>query len=389
MRRLILLAALAAMALPGWAARRVTVAQLEQALTAASAAHKPDLEIVRLIGETELSERLTRATLDRLHEKLGLGPQAELALKLLGDQSEFLQPPASELAATAAPDDATQQRMLQAARSYVAQSLVRLPNFLANRITNRYDDSPVALKKDAWPVRAGLHLVDTSSRETSIREEQENQPVAGGGAVWYKQTGLITRGEFGSTLGMVLGDTASGKLSWSHWEETEAGPLAVFQYSVPKSASHFEVIGSHRPPPPTLEGAATPSVGNRGIAGIRIQPGAVGSNKAEITRNRPGYHGYLWLDPASGTILRITIQADPKDITAFTRADILVQYDQVQIGDKQFTCPVRSLALSSAASDARSTGGDDPTMWLNETRFTSYHRFASTTRILTDSATPQ
>ena len=49
--------------------------------------------------------------------------------------------------------------MLDAARNYVAQTLPRLPDFLATRTINRYDDSPQALKKGAWPVRAGLHLV--------------------------------------------------------------------------------------------------------------------------------------------------------------------------------------------------------------------------------------
>jgi len=376
------------MALPAIAAKRVTVAQLEQALTEASAAHKPDLEMVRLIDEMELAERLTEAALDRLNEKLGLGPQAGLALELLADQSQFLDPPAGELPATAAPDNAAQQRMLEAARTYVAQSLSRIPNFLANRTTYRYDDSPRALKKDAWPVRAGLHLVDTSSRETSIREERENQPAVKGSAAWQERTGLVTQGEFGSTLVMILDDTASGKMSWSHWEQTATGPAAVFQYSVPKSASHFEIIGALQRQP-GLEGVATPAVGNRGIASIRIQANDGSSTNIPIIRNKPGYHGLLWLDPATGTILRITIEADAKDSTPFRRAAILVQYGPVQIGDKEFICPVRSLALSSAEADARAIAGDEPTEWLNETLFTGYHRFASTTRILTDTAAPQ
>jgi hypothetical protein len=387
-RRLILLLALAAVALPAGAAKRVTVAQLEQALTAAGAAHKPDLEMMRQIGEMELSERLTEDTLGRLNAKLGLGSEAKLALRLLAHQSEFLDPPASELPATAAPGDADQQRMLDAARRYVAKSLPRLPNFLANRTTYRYDDSPRELKKDAWPVRAGLHLVGKSSRETSLRDERENQPPAQGSAVWQAQIGLTTQGEFGSTLSMIMADTAQGKISWSHWEETAAGTAAVFQYSVPKSASHFELIGSHQSQP-NLEGVATPSAGNRGIAGVRVQAADVGSTGASIIRSKPGYHGSLWLDPATGTILRITIEADAKDSSPFRRAAVLVEYGPVQIGDGQFICPVRSLALSSAEPDARAATNDEPTQWLNETLFTGYHRFVATTRILTDGSTPQ
>jgi hypothetical protein len=73
-------------------------------------------------------------------------------------------------------------------------------NFLATRSINRYNDSPQELKKGAWPVRLGLHLVDTSSREISVRDERDSLPSA----VWQEQPGLISKGEFGSTLGMIL-----------------------------------------------------------------------------------------------------------------------------------------------------------------------------------------
>jgi hypothetical protein len=67
----------------------------------------------------------------------------------------------------------------------------------------------------------------------------------------------------------------------------------------------------------------------------------------------------------------------------------MVQYGAVVIGNSEFICPVRSLALSSAEPSAQTITGDAPTEWLNETLFTGYQRFASTTRILTDTAVPQ
>ncbi len=130
MRRLILLVLLASLAPIAGASKRITVAQLEQALTAAHAAHRPDADIAREIGSLELSERLTEATLNRLAAYLDAGSQAALALQLLADQSAFLDPPASELPSSAAPDDAAQQRMIEAARSYVAQTVPQLPNLL-------------------------------------------------------------------------------------------------------------------------------------------------------------------------------------------------------------------------------------------------------------------
>jgi hypothetical protein len=208
--------------------------------------------------------------------------------------------------------------------------------------------------------------------------------------VWKEQIGLISGGEFGSTLGMILADTVQGKVTWSHWEQSAAGATAVFHYSVPKSASHFEIIGTLQRQA-ALEGHATTDAGtsSRGIAGIGVRPSGVSSTNTSIIRTRPGYHGSVWLDPATGTILRITMEANAKDSAPFRRAAILVKYGPVEIGGSSFICPVRSLALSTAVAGAEAISGDAPTEWLNETLFTGYHRFASTTRILTDTAPPQ
>ncbi len=379
MRQTILLVLLIAMAFPAWAAKGVTVAQLEQTLVTISAEHRPDTEIARQIAGIKLSERITEATLVRLKAHLDADSQAALALQLLGDQSAFLNPPPSELPATSVPDDAAQQRMLEAARNYVAQMLPRLPNFLATRSTRRYDDSPQELKKGGWPVRLGLHLVDSSSREFSVRDERGSVPSA----VWQEQSGLTSKGEFGSTLGMILADTSKGKVAWSHWEQIAGDPAAVFQYSVPRSSSNYEVIGYQQP---ATEYANL--TGRQGVAGIGPQ---LSSHSSDITPTitKPGYHGALWLDPATGTILRITLEADAKGGAPFQRASILVEYAPVQIGDSRFICPVRSVALYEATAPAQATLSDAPGEWLNIVLFTGYHRFGSSVKILSGNPAPE
>jgi VWFA-related protein len=372
------------------AAKRVTVAQLEQALTAAQSAHKADAEIARQIGGFELSERLTEASLRRLTTHLDPGSQAALALQLLADQSAFLDPPASELPSTAAPDDAAQQRMIEAARTYLAKTVLQLPNLFAVRTTNRYDDGPQETKKGGWPVRGVVHLVNTSSREISVFEERTNQSTTAA-SLKQEQSGLISGGEFGSTLSMILTDTVKGKVNWSHWEQGAAGPVAVFHYAVPSSASHFEVINSV-PRQSSLEGTSMPGVGSRQGSGIQLKSNG-GSNTATFL-TKPGYHGSLWVDPVTGTILRATMEADTKGSSQFKRAAILVQYGPVQIGESEFICPVRSLALSMAVDGANldpltRMPGNAPTQWLNESQFTGYHRFGTTARIVKDAAAPQ
>ncbi len=379
MGKFILLGLLTAMALPAWAAKRVTVAQLEEALATISAAHKPDVEVARQIASMKLSERLTEPTLGRLNAHLDTGSQAALALQLLAEESAFLDPPARELPGTSVPDDSTQQRMLEVTRNYVARTLPRLPNFLATRSLRRYDDSPDELKKGGWPVRLGLHLVDTSNREISVWDERGRLPSA----VWQEQSGLISNGEFGSTLGMILADSSKGKVTWSHWEQIAGDPAAVFRYSVPKSASSYEVTGYQQP---VAEYANL--TGRQGVAGIGPQ---LSGHSSDITPTitKPGYHGSLWLDPATGTILRITIEADAKGSAPFQRASILVEYGPVQIGDNRFICPVRSVALYEATAPAQANLSDAPTEWLNIILFTGYHRFGSTIKILTDKPVPK
>jgi hypothetical protein len=385
-----LLVLIAALPIAGRAAKRLTVAQLTQTLSADVGAHKPDAEVARQIAGMELSERVTEATLARLTATLSADPQAALALQLLADQSVFLDPPAGELPSTPAPDEPTRQRVLDAARSYVAQTLPRLPNLLATETTNRYDDSPQEAKKGGWPLRAGLHLVDTSSREVSVYEETANRSAAVTSARWQEQGGLTSGGEFASTLGMILTDTLKGKVTWSHWEQSATGQAAVFHYSVPRSASHFEVIGSLQRQA-ALEGSPE-QMGNSRVSGIGVKPSGHSSSSTSLTR--PGYHGSLWLDPATGTILRVTVEVDSKESVPLQRAAILVQYGPVQIGDSEFICPLRSVALSMALAGANldpltRLPGDAPTEWINESVFTGYRRFGSTVRVVPSAQTPQ
>ena len=371
MRRLILLVVLAGLAYPAGAATRVTVAQLDQALTAALAARKPDAEIAREIGSLELSERLTEASLNRLNIRLAQDALAAQALALLADWSAFLDPPVAELPGTAAPDGAARQRMLDAARNYVAQTLPRLPDFLATRTIKRYDDSSHALKKGAWPVRAGLHLLGTSSREISVRNEREGPVVKHGSAASQEQNGISTWGEFGFLPAVILADTVKGTVAWSHWEQIAAGPAAVFHYAVPRSASHYEIVGT--------------------IAhGPRWHP-----VDASTVRTAAAYRGSLWVDPETGTVLRLTLEIGENEVGQFKRFAVMVQYAPVQISGRNFICPARSLALDLASADVSSslfgnTGlADVPTEWLNVASYSGYHRFASTIRILADTPETQ
>ena len=387
MRKLILLAFAAVMVFPAGAAKRVTVEQLEQSLATDNAAHRVDAEVAHQLGDLELSERLTDVTLGRIAAKLPLGPLTALALQLLTDQSAFLDPPPSELPAAAAPDAATQERMMDAARGYVIQTVPHLPNFFATRATNHFDDGPQVLEKGGWPVRAGLHLVGTVSREITYRDGQEMQDstsqtasTSPGAPLAQQELGLHTFGEFGPELSIVFTDAAKGKVTWSHWELTPAGLEAVFHYSVPKAASHYEVqyccVRED-----LMEGRHLTGGGRRAESPAMTDlPGAAARPFLET----PGYHGSLSIDPSTGAILRITLEAELNPGGPLLRAATVVQYGPVMIGDRSYICPVRSLAFSMEQVNTLNKPGISPILLLNETSFTHYHRLGATVRILTD-----
>ena len=361
----------AMMAVPSWAAKRMTVVQLERMLSTERAAHKSDIEIARKINDVELSERFTDVTLGRLNKQFASGSEPAMALLLLADRSAFLDPPANDLPAMPAPDAATQRQLLEAAQRFAVETLPNLPNLLATRTTFNFDDSPQELTKGGYLQRIGLHLIGSSKAEVSVRNERENPSTRNGAASSAAQGGLMTWGEFGSTLLIILNDSSQGRTMWSHWEQTSTGVVAVFHYEVPKTASHYEI-----------DTPVEQVQHNTGSNRWAYAGGLAAMTTTAMVRTKPGYKGSLWIDPATGIILRVTLVVDLKGNSTIERGAILVEYGPISIADKTVICPVRSLALSSAPDTVNATLKGSATEWLNENLFTDYHLFASTSRIL-------
>jgi VWFA-related protein len=358
MRKLGVLLLLAAMALPAFGARRVTVEQLQQLLLTAGG--KPDEEVARQLTGLELSERATTARLAQWKAELP-GPKAQQALVALVDESAFLDLPAAELPALATPDFATQRRIMSAAVEYVGKTIPKLPNFFATRSTSSYEDTPQehGLGRIEFTGYQPMHSVGNSAATVLYRDGKE---IVDAGAATGKKAepeaqGLTTWGVFGPILGTVLVDAAKSTLAWSHWEQTSAGPLAVFRYAVPREKSNYEVKF------------------------------AVGRY---VLRKLTGYHGELAIDPASGAILRLTVEADTKTADAIDKADILVEYGPVEIGGKTYICPLKSVSISQAPVIHAALGyyfsgtfpGTRQTL-LNDVAFGQYHLFRAEARILT------
>ncbi|MDE3150345.1 MAG: hypothetical protein KGL37_12825, partial [Acidobacteriota bacterium] len=216
MRICILLAALAAMELPGFAARHMTVDQLQEFLAKQRAAYKTDSEIAKQIGSVDLTEQLTRSMLDRMEATLNLGPKTGMALDVLADTSSFLDPPASKLDDKPTPEDGRRKSMTKAMGDFAALTLRRLPDFLATRITRSFDNTPVAADSEGWyPPSDILHLTGTFSQDITFRKGSEvfiGMSRVQGAQKKRLRTGpdFTPIGEFGPLLNVVMEDAKKG-----------------------------------------------------------------------------------------------------------------------------------------------------------------------------------
>jgi hypothetical protein len=286
--------------------------------------------------------------------------------------------------------------MLSAASNYVTGILPYLPDFLATRSTYSFDDSPQILKQNEWPVRVGLHVVGKFSREINFHEDQASDVEAvksvSDSPAKPAPRGMETWGEFGKILGVVFTDTEKSQPAFHHWEQGASGLVAVYRFNVPKSASHYTIHYCC-----LSDGTRG---GGRGGGGRRGGGGSATANPLADTTNTlrktPGYRGSLFLDPNSGVVLRVTMEAELEQ-GPLSRAGMAIDYGPVAIADRKYICPLRSLALSEAKDEASSStfavATDqytqvDEILRVNETTFTNYHRLGSTMKILTDSEAP-
>jgi VWFA-related protein len=355
---------------PNLLAKRVTVEQLEQVLGAARG--KSDGEVARRLSNLELTEQLSDTKLSSWTAGLR-GAKAREALVALADASAFLAPPAVEVPAGAPPDPNAQQSMISLAVDYLNEAIPKLPNFFATRTTVRYVETPPYDEGSARAEYQALHLADSSKATVLYRHGQEVVDSAAATRTKQKEDErhLTTYGTFGPILSAAIDAAAAREgFAWSRWEQGAGGPRAVFRYAIPEERSHFQVAYCCLP-----EGDGTISF-----------------------EKRQGYHGEIAIDPTSGAILRLTMEADLNPALPLVRSDILVKYGPVEIGGKTYICPVRSvsvwrsrtvsvLALADWDESFR-TYGPFATM-LNDVAFDSYHLFRAESRVLTGDPAPE
>lgn len=350
--------------------KKVGADELVQIVAAAQSV--PDADLAQKLTGLVLTDRLSGTRLADLARRLP-GEKSRLALMLIADQSIFLVPPADEMPTAAAPSSASAQQMLVKVVKYVNATVRQLPNLMATRFSNGFEDQPREDKMGRTGVESTfylpLHWVGSLKDEVTYRDRKETEDKSvkvekkGNGV-----GGLITTGEFGPILSIVLADAAKSKLAWTRWEKGSDGTLAVFHYQVPEDKSNYHVKFCCI------------------LGGYDLD----GSPKMQVSNERSAYHGDIVFSPADGSIRLLTVEADLPAGALVSSAGIAVEYAATDIGGRNYICPVRSVSMLQAhtgqqSGTVASSDHKGPIKtYMNDVRFSNYRRFGSETKVLTN-----
>ncbi|MGA9241268.1 MAG: VWA domain-containing protein [Silvibacterium sp.] len=345
---------------------KVTVAQLEELVHSQT-------ELPRKLANLELTERLSTARLDALLIEIRSERERQ-ALTADADLSFALALPTDEIVNRPPPPGEEQRAILRRTFDYLQNAIPKLPNFYALRSTVRFEEHP---KRDneIWKMPhqdQTLHFGTSEHAAVLYRngnevDEQKQKLDKRRVVAGVRASDLETRGTFGPILAYVLmaAATSPSSLSWKRWERGKDGDLAVFSYRVASTNIVPEITYCCLP-----EGDGTTPY----------------QNKADT-------YGEFALNPDTGAIMRIVINADLDEErdpdVPLIRSQIMVEYGPEELGGKTYICPQRSVQISRGRSERElyewgmvfRLYSYFETM-INDATFDGYHKFGSESRML-------
>ena len=369
----------------------ITADQLETMV--GSAQESADGAFAQKLEHSESTERLSHSKVVEWQARLR-GKKSREALEVVSSAASFNEPPPGAIPAREAPEVAEQREILARMIGYLKNKLPTLPDFFATRTIASYAESspsppPFNLeslrpdqrteleragllkievpndKSSSWKTRTGdgvLRATETEKetiRYSNGKEKVDELSRKSRDHRSFDET-LGTVGTFGPILRVVMVDAAPS-MQWSRWEQSARGLRAVFRFKVPKEKSHYS---NHFC-------CLTDMDGSRPVEWF------------------VGYKGEVVIDPETGDILRIAVEAELEPNAPVNRANIMVAYGPVQIGGNTYICPVRSVAISRKRSleqihewgESARVFGPYVTI-MNDVSFTGYRKFGSQMRML-------
>ncbi|MGA8732250.1 MAG: hypothetical protein WB608_26080 [Terracidiphilus sp.] len=359
MKKMGCLLVLALAASQAWAAKKITVDELQATLASMHQENKTDAEVANALKQVELSEELTR---NKMNSMVGSvpGPLTTEQIYILEARSATLSPPAVDLPTVAAPDGTTQKAILDKAADYVSKTYEQLPHISATKTTLRFQDNVEAaapssgMHGSATDVSTGssfvsafqfIHYINSTDSRIESEFGAEKLSAEKDKTPWGANK-MIALQEPDPSLGAVFQEAqAAGDIKWLRWETLNDKQVAVYSFDVPKKKAHF-----------ALNVCCFPDVDQAGVAtfqssGLASARGGAGGAKGNFQTNtnwhnfksNVPYHGELFIDADSGIVMRMITEAELKPSDVVHQEDTRVDYGPVNVGGKIFVLPIKTV----------------------------------------------
>ncbi|HKR28231.1 MAG TPA: hypothetical protein VJS11_12285, partial [Acidobacteriaceae bacterium] len=240
------------------------------------------------------------------------------------------------------PTEAEIHAMIDGARQRALSWSDSLPNFMCLEVT---DHSIDPRGEGEWQhkdtmVQLMRYLDHQESRTTiELDGQKTGEDIAGQATALPTDVEFAhSNGEFGGMFQAVFDPSAHAKFTWKESDVLNGQPVQVFDYTVDAAHSSFDVTGLN--------------------------------NSQHVV----AFHGEVYLDAATHSIRRISINADDIPEALHVRAtSISVDYEWVTINNHDYLMPSRG-AVSLREGKHQAV--------LNAFEFRNYRRFGSQVRIL-------
>lgn len=371
MKRIACIAAMIVLACPAWPARKITVVELTDMFKSMQEKGKSDAEIANALKQVEVSEQLTRSTMNTL-ASYGPGPLTTEQVYVLEARSAVLAPPAAEIPTTPAPDTATQKTILDKGLEYASKTYAQLPVLTATKTTVRFQDNvevaPASsgMNGVAKDVLTGsgfvspyqiVHYINSTESAYTIDHGLEKLPED---KTRWGANNMIGLEEPDPSLDKIFQEAeVVGNPRWLRWEDINGKPAAVFAFQVPKKKSHMNVkvccFPEMRPAGVEVFSSTAPATLEAEAADARRNFVTTGWHPYKSS-GIP-YHGEFFIDPDTGIVVRMITEPEFKPSEAVRRLDTRVDYAPFQVGEKTMVLPLKTVIDAEVAPNGNSQAG--------------------------------
>ncbi|HEY1209927.1 MAG TPA: hypothetical protein VGE85_11205 [Terracidiphilus sp.] len=344
MKRLGWILVLLMLASPAWPANnKITVQQLKDLLVSMKQSNKTDEEVSTRLKDIDLSEELTAAVKSDLMFA-SAGPLTSEQICVLEARSSMLAPPPSDLPSLPSPDVAAQRAILDKAISFAAKNDEQNIRLTAMKVVAHYghintfnrwgsagaNQQVVGLNReqsDGWSM-------SLTSRYTETVEINQGVEKVTASTADQKLTHVspIAENSTRPALSLILRKAdEGGKIHWLRWETIAGVKTAVFSYEVDKKNVPY-----------SIEYCCFPAHGNANW---------------EPFKKAVGLRGEFFVNPDTGTTLRLVMHAELDSSDFVEREDTRIDYGTATIDGNTYVVPVGSFTQTEVNAGGDSTKG--------------------------------